>query len=64
METPDGFEDCESTIYTVTPGDYTLKVTNVENGCSTTVTVTAGSDYTQPESVIISPADSPVLRRM
>jgi hypothetical protein len=57
---PAGFEATEDVAFAISPGLYSLTVTDPDNGCSDTSTVTVVLDNTKPVSNIIPPASSPV----
>jgi hypothetical protein len=44
-----------STLDVTTPGQYTLEVTNTDNNCTNTVSVTVNEDVTVPSVSVVSP---------
>jgi hypothetical protein len=57
---PDGFEETSDITFAITPGVYTLKVTDPKNGCSDSATVTVVLDTTPPVCILIPPDSMPV----
>jgi hypothetical protein len=57
---PDGFDDTNSETFAISPGTYTVTVTDSVNGCSASASVLVTLDISAPVSNIIPPAVSPV----